>query len=383
MTWRLRNRGSEIAARMRALRIGVNALYLIPGGVGGTEIYLRNLVRALAEIDSANEYFLFTNRETGGALAPGKPNFRVIQQAVRASFRPARIVWEQLALPVAIAERRIDVLLNPGFTAPILCGCPQVTVFHDLQHKRHPEHFRWFDLPFWRFLLFWSAHVSRTLIADSEATRADLERFYRLPPEQVRVIPLGVDPKFFELVRRPEPFLLSVSTLHPHKNLDRLLHVFAEFRRERPEFRLVIAGLRGFDTAHLHALQHKLGLVEAVEFTGWIPREELYDLYARAFAFVYPSTFEGFGLPVLEALAAGVPTACSRIEPLASTAGDAALQFDPTDKTAMAHAIAQMVCDERLRAQLTAAGPKRAARFSWITTARVTLDALVDAAQKG
>ncbi len=383
MTWRLRNRGSEIAARMRALRIGVNALYLIPGGVGGTEIYLRNLVRALAEIDSANEYFLFTNREIGGALAPGKPNFRVIQQAVRASFRPARIVWEQLALPVAIAARRIDVLLNPGFTAPILCGCPQVTVFHDLQHKRHPEHFRWFDLPFWRFLLFWSAHVSRTLIADSEATRADLERFYRLPPEQVRVIPLGVDPKFFELVRRPEPFLLSVSTLHPHKNLDRLLHVFAEFRRERPEFRLVIAGLRGFDTAHLHALQHKLGLVEAVEFTGWIPREELYDLYARAFAFVYPSTFEGFGLPVLEALAAGVPTACSRIEPLASTAGDAALQFDPTDKTAMAHAIAQMVCDERLRAQLAAAGPKRAARFSWITTARVTLDALVDAAQKG
>jgi glycosyltransferase involved in cell wall biosynthesis len=366
---------------MRPLRIGVNALYLIPGGVGGTEIYLRNLVGALGEIDSANEYFLFTNLETGDSLAPGRPNFHTVPQAVRASFRPARIVWEQLALPVAVAARRIDVLLNPGFTAPILCGCPQVTVFHDLQHKRHPEHFRWFDLPFWRWLLFWSAHVSRTLIADSEATLDDLKRFYRLPRDQIRMVPLGVDGSFFQIVRRPEPFLLSVSTLHPHKNLDRLLHVFAKFRRGRPEFRLVIAGLRGFNSARLDALRQALGLAGSVDFTGWIPREELYDLYARAFAFVYPSTFEGFGLPVLEALAAGVPTACSRIEPLASTAADAALQFDPADEADMRSAIERIVGDEPLRARLTAAGPRRAALFSWTTTARATLDALVEAAQ--
>jgi glycosyltransferase involved in cell wall biosynthesis len=371
----------EIAVRMRPLRIGVNALYLIPGGVGGTEIYLRNLVRALGEIDSGNEYFLFTNLETGDSLAPGKPNFHTVQQSVRAAFRPARIVWEQLALPLAVAARRIDVLLNPGFTAPILCGCPQVTVFHDLQHKRHPEHFRWFDLPFWRWLLFWSAHVSRILIADSEATLDDLKRFYRLPQDQIRMVPLGVDASFFQVVRRPEPFLLSVSTLHPHKNFDRLLRVFAEFRRGRPEFRLVIAGLRGFNSARLDALRHTLGLAGSVEFTGWIPREELYDLYARAFAFVYPSTFEGFGLPVLEALAAGVPTACSRIEPLASTAADAALQFDPADEADMAGAIERIVGDEPLRARLTAAGPRRAALFSWTATARATLDALVEAAQ--
>ena len=371
----------EIAARMRPLRIGVNALYLIPGGVGGTEIYLRNLMRALGEIDSANEYFLFTNLETGDSLPPEKPNFHTVRQAVRAAFRPARIIWEQMALPLAVTARRIDVLLNAGFTAPILCGCPQVSVFHDLQHKRHPEHFRWFDLPFWRAFLFWSAHVSRTLIADSEATREDLERYYRLPQDRIRVVPLGVDTKFFEVVRRPEPFLLSVSTLHPHKNLDHLLRVFAEFRRVRLEFRLVIVGLRGFDTAHLHALQQELGLAEAVEFTGWIPRDELYDLYARAFAFVYPSTFEGFGLPVLEALAAGVPAACSRIEPLASMAAEAALQFDPTDERDMAHAIERICCDESLRAQLATAGPKRAAMFSWNTTARATLEALEEAAQ--
>ena len=370
---------------MRPLRIGVNALYLIPGGVGGTEIYLRHLLRALALIDGTNEYLLFTNRETGDGLDPGPSNFRTIPQAVAASVRPARILWEQTLLPLAIARQSVDVLLNAGFTAPILCASPQVTVFHDLQHKRHPEYFRWFDLPFWRFLLFWSAHLSVSLIADSEATRADLMRFYRLPRDVIRVVPLGVDPRFFEIAptRRPEKFLLSVSTTHPHKNLDRLLRAFAVFRRARPEFRLIVAGLRGFESANLERLRQELGLSDAVEFTGWIPREDLYDLYARASAFLYPSTFEGFGLPVLEALAAGVPAACSDIEPLGGTAGDAALRFDPLDGQALLNAMTRLVSDDRLRTELSVRGPERAALFSWKTTARLTLDALVNAAQTG
>ena len=365
------------------MRIGVNALYLIPGAVGGTEIYLRNLLDSLGQIDSANEYFLFTNQETGRELGPARANFHVLEQPFRAAFRPARIAWEQTALPLAAAAYRVDVLFNPGFTAPLVCGCPQVTVFHDLQHKRHPEHFRWFDLPFWRFFLYWSAHLSRIVIADSAATGADLEKFYRLPPQKIRVVPLGVDPKFFAIanLRKPEPMLLAVSTLHPHKNLDRLLHAFAAFHRKRPDFRLVITGLRGFHSANLERLREDLGLEASVEFTGWIPRADLYDLYARAWAFFYPSTFEGFGLPVLEALAAGLPTACSRIEPLASVASTAALQFDPGDEAQMLDAMNRLVTDERLRERLSAAGPGRAAEFSWHATARQTLDALGEAAQ--
>src|SRR5258708_8148260 len=221
MTWRLPSRGLEIAARMRPLRIGVNALYLIPGGVGGTEIYLRKLVQALAEIDSSNEYLLFSNRETGDSLAPGKPNFHTVQQAVRAAFRPARIAWEQFKLPLTVAARRIDVLLNPGFTAPILCGCPQVTVFHDLQHKRHPEYFRWFDLPFWNFFLFWSITISCQIVAVSGSTSDDLRRWYRLPPAKIRIVPSGVDPRFFELssLRCPDPLLLAASLLLQPPNL--------------------------------------------------------------------------------------------------------------------------------------------------------------------
>ena len=371
---------------MRPLRIGVNALYLIPGGVGGTEIYLRHLLAALAEIDRANEYYVFTNLETGADLAPVQANFTTVRQRVKAACRPARIIWEQTLLPLSAAARNIDVLLNPGFTSPLICGRPQVTVFHDLQHKRHPEYFRWFDLPFWRTLLFCSAHLATLLIASSEATRADLENFYRLPRERIRVVPAGVAPRFSEIaqsrrVSQPEPFLLTASTLHPHKNLDRLLRVFAEFRRMHTEYRLVITGVRGFDAERLEQHRDALGLAEAVEFTGWIDREKLYTLFEGAWASVYPSNFEGFGLPVLEALAAGVPTACSKIEPLASMAGDAALLFDPSSDAAMLEALVRVTSDEGLRAKLAAAGPERAGLFSWNTTARLTVDVLLEAAR--
>ncbi len=359
--------------------IGINALYLIPGGVGGTEIYLRNLLAALAEIDPVNRYFVFTNRETGPDLVPKAANVVAVPQPVRAVVRPERILWEQTGLPLAVAHRRLDVLLNPGFTAPLLNSCPQVTVFHDLQHKRHPEYFRWFDLPAWRFFLFWSARVSKLILADSEATARDLFRFYRLSPASVRVVPLGVDPVFFDLAhrRRPERFLLAVSTLHPHKNVDGLLHAFAAFRREHRGFRLVVSGIHGFASRPIHELRESLGLTSDVDLPGWIPREDLYDLYARAWAFVYPTLFEGFGMPILEALAAGVPSACSHIDPLSSIAGDAALQFDPHDTNAIAGALARISFDDALRQRLATAGPLRASGFSWQATARSTLDALV------
>jgi len=369
---------------MRPLAIGVNALYLLPGGVGGTEIYLRGLLAGLAEIDPVNRYVIFTNRETGADLAPARPNFRVAPQAVRALSRPRRILWEQSVLPLEAARRGLDVMLNAGFTAPLFAPCPQVTMFHDLQHKRHPENFRWFDLPVWRFFLFWSAHISRLLLAPSQATARDLKRYYRLPESKVRVALHGVESAFFGLAgrRQPERFLLAVSTLHPHKNLDALLRAFAVFRRRHPDFRLVVCGMHGFSAGELQKLRDSLGLRDAVDFPGWIPREDLYGLFARAWAFLYPSLFEGFGLPVLEALAAGVPTACSAIEPLNSMAGEAALRFDPRDQEALLAAMCRITEDEALRRTLSGDGPARAAHFSWRFTAQTTLEALEDAAKE-
>jgi glycosyltransferase involved in cell wall biosynthesis len=356
-------------------RIGINALYLIPGGVGGTEIYLRELLAALASIDSSNEYFVLTNLETDSDLVPRQANFHWKPQAIHARFRPARILWEQVVLPVELARYRLDVLFNPGFTAPVFSPCRQVTVFHDLQHKRHPEYFRWFDLPFWRLLLWAAAHRSFRLIAVSQATASDLLRFYRIPKDRVSVILHGVEPAFYHLDRsRTENYLLCVSTLHPHKNIPRLIRAFAHKKRD---FRLILAGMRGFHAAAIEILIAELGLHDLVQITGWVSRDELYELYSRARAFVYPSTFEGFGMPVLEALAAGIPVACSDIPPLREVAGDAALFFDPLDENAIVDAIERVMADTSLRERLAKAGPERARPFTWERCAQQTLEALL------
>lgn len=361
-----------------ALRIGINALYLLPGGVGGTEIYLRSLLDALAKEDSTNQYVVYTNRETDRSLAPAVPNFLTVTLPVRATSRPVRILYEQTGLPLRLRRDRIDVLLNPGFTAPVLPPCPQVTVIHDLQHKRHPEYFRWFDLPFWRLLVWASIRRSDRLIAVSSATRDDLARYYGVSADAVAVVEHGVDERFFEIAAQRtavEPMLLCVSTLHPHKNIERLVTVFARLAARHPEWRLVLAGMKGFRTEAIQALISSLNLAGRVELTGWVPREELYSLFRRAAAFVYPSTFEGFGMPVVEALAAEVPLACSNIEPLRSIVRGAAWLFDPEDEAAMEQAIEHLLGGHRPEA------PNPARDYSWAAAARQTLRVLRNVAQ--
>jgi glycosyltransferase involved in cell wall biosynthesis len=344
-------------------RIGVNALYLIPGGVGGTEIYLRNLLRAMSDIDSENQYIVFTNRETGADLVPDAPNFVHAPQPIRASFRPGRILWEQFALPFAARKHRLNVLFNPGFTAPLLCSCPMVTVFHDLQHKRHPEYFRWFDLPFWNFFVWASARRSRGAISVSVATHDDMQRFYGRPSE---VIYHGVVPEFIEIARHREPkdFLLCVSTTHPHKNLERLLRVHAQMKNAP---RLILTGVRGFAAKEIETLAS-----DAVEIKGWVPREQLHELYREALGFIYPSTFEGFGMPVLEAMAAGVPVACSDIPPLREIARSTVHFFDPANDREIRDALLLLASGKIS----TEASQHRAAQFTWKKTARATLDYL-------
>jgi glycosyltransferase involved in cell wall biosynthesis len=347
------------------VRIGVNALYLIPGGVGGTEIYLRCLLKALAEIDTHNEYIVFTNSETSHDLVPKAVNFTHAPEPVQATFRPGRILYEQLVLPVV---HQADVMFNPGFTAPVLHS-NNVTVFHDLQHKRHPENFRWFDLPFWNLLLWASAKRSQRLISVSEATRQDLQKYYEVDST---VVHHGVDPKFFDIATRraPEDFLLCVSTLHPHKNIDRLVRAFAKFHKDNPTTRLVLAGMRGFYAETIEAEIAGCGLKDSVEVTGWLAQDDLFDLYRRAKAFVYPSRFEGFGMPVLEALAAGIPLACSDIEPMRSLVQNDAVLFDPESDETVAAALNQLI--------IKAPAPNdRIHSFTWRKTAEDTLRVLI------
>ncbi|MBE0659169.1 MAG: glycosyltransferase family 4 protein [Bryobacteraceae bacterium] len=345
-------------------------MYLIPGEVGGTEVYLRSLVEAMEGLESGHEIVVFTNRETG---ALGR-EARALE--VSAASRPARILFEQVQLPGVLKRAGIDVVLNPGFTAPYAPGRPQVTVFHDLQHKRHPEYFRWFDLPAWNLLLGMAARRSERLIAVSPATRDDLLKFYPfLDAGRIDVVPHGVDPAFFDLAARREAgdFLLCPSTTHPHKNHARLLRCFAKLREKRPQIRLILTGVKGFVHDDVARLAVTLG--KAVEVRGWVERSELLELFRTARAVVYPSTFEGFGMPVAEAMAAGVPLACSDIEPLRTLAQGAAVLFDPESDEALLSAMEQVTDGHAPAARL-------AASLTWRHAAEATVESLMRAARR-
>jgi glycosyltransferase involved in cell wall biosynthesis len=184
-----------------------------------------------------------------------------------------------------------------------------------------------------------------------------------------------VNPAFLAMDRtRLEPFLLCVSTLHPHKNLERLIRAYA--RKPRGQ-RLILAGVRGFHTQPVENLIRGLNLEERVEVTGWLPRDKLLGLYQHAWACVYPSTFEGFGMPAVEALAAGIPLACSDIAPLREIAGDSALLFDPLNEDSISAALDRIIGDEELRCRLTRNGRERARSFTWKRAAEATLQALL------
>ena len=365
------------------MRIGVNALYLIPGGVGGTEIFLRNLLAALSRIDSVNQYVVYTNSGTGNDLIPNAPNFRQSNQRVNASIRPARILWEQAVLPFSVRADGLEVLLNCGFTAPIFAACPQVTFIHDMQYKRHPEYFRRIDLLFWNLLVGAAIRRSSRLVTISQSARADIREFFQL---DAAVAPLGVEQRFFDIAaerktHHPEPFILCVSTLHPHKNIELLLRAYAAFRQKYPDIKLVLAGMRGFQARPVEQLIATLSLSDHVTITGWIPREDIYKLYTRASTFVFPSLFEGFGIPLVEAMAAGIPSICANLEPMKSNAGAAALTFEAASVDELANCLLRVTSDEELRAHLSSAGQAQAQQFRWERTAAITLHELTEAAR--
>jgi glycosyltransferase involved in cell wall biosynthesis len=221
----------------------------------------------------------------------------------------------------------------------------------------------------------------------SEAVKADIAKFHPFALSRTEVIPHGVEAAFRDVAARREEqsFILSVSTLHPHKNLDGLLRAFAIFHQKHPDWRLVIAGLKGFEAKRIEALAASLRAATVrerpVEITGWIPRGDLYELFRTAAAFVYPSRFEGFGIPVLEAMTVGLPVACSRIPALLEVAGDAVRFFDPDSVDDMATALEDITSNEDLRNRLRAAGLERSRAFSWEKSARRLLEIVEESAQ--
>ena len=370
------------------MRIGINALFMLPGKVGGSETYLRNLVRELVKRSGDNTFFLFINRESEGIFDAAASRVNVVVCPVLAESRPARILWEQFILPFQVRRYKIDVLLSAGMTAPFCCPATSVLVLFDLQHINQPYNFSRLYLPFLRSIIYLSAKSADGVVTISAQAKKDIVRNYHIPERRIAVTHLGVDHDMFspqsspdakairDIYNLPARFLLYAASLLPHKNHERLLRAFAIVLMQIPGLRLVLIGTRDHGEAKLRQKIQSMGLEKGVVLLGWLPFDHVPSVYRSCDVFVYPTLHEGFGLPVIEAMACGTPVVCSRIEPLIEIAGDAALLVDPHDPVAIAESITAAVKDEATRKLLIGKGLERARQFTWGATAGKTLEFL-------
>jgi len=370
------------------MRIGINILFLIPGKVGGSEIYLRNLLENLTMIDRENEYILFTNMENSGTFKISQDNFKEVLCPVRASFRPARVLWEQFILPFQIKKYRIEVLHSPGYTAPLLASCCSIVTIHDMNYFYYPEDFSKLTTFFLKLLVPLAARRSRKIITVSRNSKKDIVQILKIPESKICVIyeagsshlsvPIVIENKVREKLKErcgiDKKFILTVSVSHPHKNLHRLVEAYDILcKRYQIACQLLIVGIKGRAQSGLMNLVKELSLEKRVIFTGWVSNEDLLLLYSEAELFVFPSLFEGFGIPVLEAMAQGTPIVSSNAASLPEVVGDGALLVDPCNIDEIAEAMHRVLTDETLRVALIKRGFKRVSRFSWEKTARETL----------
>jgi len=364
------------------MHVGVNALYLRPGEVGGSETYLREALRAIGELGTSHRLTLFTNAHAAPTFDADRVTVRVVPGAERS--RAARIAAEQTRLPRIARAEGVDVVWNAGFTAPALAPCPQVTTVYDLQHVRRPEHFRASHRVAWRALVTLAVRRSHRVLTLSEASRRDLLAHYALPADAVWTTPLGAAPDFFEAVDDAErrrvreryglagPFVLTVSTTHPHKGYEDLIAAFAAVRDRAAEPpALVSAGPRGFAHRAIEAAARRAECGGALRLLGWVPRDDLRALYAEASVLAYPSTFEGFGLPIAEALAAGTPVVTTPVADWGAAASEGLRVVPFGDRGALAQALL-----EAMGERVAPTGP----RDRWIACAERTLKALEAAA---
>jgi glycosyltransferase involved in cell wall biosynthesis len=327
---------------------------------------------------------VFAPHEAVASLAaePWADRADIVRVPVHARSRIRRVLAEQTSLRRAVARTRVQLLHNLFTTAPALPGVPQVTTILDVIYKRFPEAHARLLTQGMRVLVPLAARRSRRVLTLSQAAKDDIVRFLGIPEERVDVTYLG--PALHatssisedELRRRlelgNEPIVLTVSAKRPHKNLERLFEAFLGVATGgRPT--LVVPGYPTFYEPALRARAEALGGGARIRFTGWLDDDLLDGLYRAASCFVFPSLAEGFGLPVLDALVRGTPSACSNASSLPEVAGDAVLYFDPMDVRDMTRAIERLLGDAALRERLRRAGPKRARAFTWKRTAEATL----------
>jgi glycosyltransferase involved in cell wall biosynthesis len=355
--------------------IGLNLLYLLPGVVGGTETYAAGLLHGLSRTESADHFVVFVNLESADWPLPDDPRFHRVVCPVRAVSRSARYRYEQFRLPAEARAHGVDVLHSLGYVAPLRLQCPSVVTVHDVHHLAHGRLRDWHRRLLLGRIVRRSVRGAAAVIADSRFMRDAIAAAYDMPAREIDVVPLAPNPALNGGAPLPDggapapvsggPYLLAFGGVTPNKNLDGLLRAFA-LARQRHGVRqnLVVVG-------HLPE-SLRIGDSAGVVATGYLDEARLASVLAKAEALVFPSLYEGFGLPVLEAMAAGVPVICSRVTAIPEVAGEAAVYFDPRDVEDMASKLALVAHDRALREDLAARGRIRAASFSWERAARET-----------
>jgi glycosyltransferase involved in cell wall biosynthesis len=370
--------------------IGIDASRATVARRTGTENYSLHLIRELLAESTDHRFRLYFKQAPQPALFPGSAERRVIP--FPRLWTHARLSWELMRDPP-------DLLFVPSHVLPLVHPMRSVVTVHDLGYHYYPEAHTLTQNVYLRWSTRHNARNAIRVLADSEATRRDLVSFYRIREEKVRVVYPGRDETLAPvsdqgLLERvyarhgvTGPYLLYVGTLHPRKNLVRLVQAFANFLRTgdlgatdpAPSLQLVLAGQKGWLYEEIYAQVRKLDLVGHVVFTGYVPDADLPSLLSGALAFVFPSLYEGFGLPVLEAMACGVPVVCSDASSLPEVAGQAALLADPLDIDAWTEALGRVAVDQDLRRTLRERGLEQVQRFSWRQTAQETLQVLEEA----
>jgi glycosyltransferase involved in cell wall biosynthesis len=369
-------------------RLGVNLLYLVPGRVGGSEVYARELLSALHRLEPGIELIVYCGPEAAPELA-------ATDWGAAATLRPApgpsnskplRAVIEQTWLPLRARADEIQLLHSLGTTAPMFAGVRSVVTVLDLIFHHVPSTFPPLSRAGLELIVPRAARRADAVIAISEYGRGDIAATIGIARDTIFVTHLGfgLSPVGARLAS-PEPGLrrrldlgesevvLCVSALLAHKNLARLIDAFATIATERDAI-LVIAGHQGLAKDSLVARAAGEGIGDRVRITGWIERSDLEALYGIARLFAYPSLIEGFGMPILEAMARGVPVASSNAGALVEVGGRAAEFFDPRDTAQIALAITRLLDDEDRRGELVALGHQRAREFTWERCAASTLD---------
>jgi glycosyltransferase involved in cell wall biosynthesis len=345
----------------------------------GINWYIRNLLTHLPRVDRDNHYTAFI----------GDGRFTSSELTVRLSRLPTsrpvvRIFWEQAVQPFALRKERVDLLHALAFVTPLFSPCPSVVTIYDLSFLLYPESFKRSKRSYLGLFTRFSVRRARRIIAISESTKRDVVRLLGVPPEKVETVYCGLDEAFHPLAEDqvaafrskrglPERFILFVGTIEPRKNVTRLIEAFADLRFAICDLRLVIGGAKGWFYQDVFARVRELGLEGEVMFPGYIPVSELPLWYNAAELFVYPSLYEGFGLPPLEAMACGTPVVVANTSSLPEVVGEAGLTVDPLDVKGLAEAIRWVLDDEALRQEMRERGLQRGHGFSWTKTAQETV----------